>query len=88
MEEIVKRVRQAAPDVAKEGVAGLKDTQDREIRLHVTAHTAEKMKKRAEVSLESPVGSTYSFVCDEGLYLGGDDEAPPPLSYFSVGIAF
>lgn len=44
MDEIVKRVKQRAPDVAKEGVAGLKDTQGREVRLQVTAQTAEKMQ--------------------------------------------
>jgi hypothetical protein len=26
--------------------------------------------------------------CDEGAYLGGDNEAPPPLVYFSAAIAF
>jgi hypothetical protein len=88
MEEIVKKVRQRAPDVAKEGVAGLRDSQDREVRLRISAETADKMKKRAEVTLEAPVGSTYAMICDEGLYLGGDDEAPPPLAYFSAGIAF
>ncbi len=88
MEQIVKKVKERAPDVAKEGAVGLRDTQDREVRLRITAEAADKMKKRAEVTLEAPVGSTYAIFCDEGPYLGGDDEAPPPLAYFSAGIAF
>lgn len=68
--------------------SSLADTQDRELRVRVTAETLEKMKKRAQVVLEAPVGSTYEIVCDEGTYLAGDDEAPPPLSYFSAAIAF
>jgi hypothetical protein len=46
------------------------------------------MKKRALVTLEQPEGSTFSIICDEGAYLDGEDSAPPPLAYFSAGIAF
>jgi hypothetical protein len=46
------------------------------------------MKKRAAVTLESPAGSTFEIVSDEGAHLGGEDTAPPPLSYFSAAIAF
>ena len=46
------------------------------------------MKKQATVTLEAPEGSTWSIVCDEGAYLGGDDTAPPPLVYFSAAVAF
>jgi hypothetical protein len=45
-------------------------------------------KKRATVTLEQPEGSTFSIICDEGAYLAGEDTAPPPLAYFSAGIAF
>jgi len=29
----------------------------------------------------------FSITCDEGAYLAGEDTAPPPLAYFSAGIA-
>ena len=30
----------------------------------------------------------FEMLCDEGEALGGDDSAPPPLAYFSAGLAF
>ena len=54
----------------------------------IDAESAGGMKKRAVVTLEQPVGSTWQVMCDEGAYLAGEDTAPPPLAYFSVGIAF
>ena len=33
-------------------------------------------------------GHTYSIVCDEPPFLGGEGTAPQPLQYFLAGIAF
>jgi hypothetical protein len=30
----------------------------------------------------------FEIVCDESALIGGDDSAPPPLSYFAASIAF
>jgi len=68
--------------------SSLQEHQDRTLQVRVEAEALEKMKKQAVVRLESPVGSTWQITCDEGAYLGGDDEAPPPLVYFSAAIAF
>jgi hypothetical protein len=32
--------------------------------------------------------SSWEMFCDEGQRVGGQDTAPPPLAYFSAGIAF
>lgn len=89
MEEIVKKLisRTAAPGAG--GVpGGLQPQQDRELTISLEAESLAGMKKRAIVTLEQPVGSTFSILCDEGAYLAGEDSAPPPLAYFSAGIAF
>jgi hypothetical protein len=89
MGEIVKKLvsRSAKPGAA--AVPGsLQPHQDRELRVAIEAESLEGMKKRAIVTLEQPEGSTFSIVCDEGAYLAGEDTAPPPLAYFSAGIAF
>jgi len=89
MEEIVRKLVSRSAKPGAGGVPGsLQPTQDRELRVAVEAETLDGMKKRAIVTLEQPEGSTFSILCDEGSYLSGEDSAPPPLSYFSVGIAF
>ncbi|MGR8950690.1 MAG: hypothetical protein ACU84Q_21825 [Gammaproteobacteria bacterium] len=30
----------------------------------------------------------FEIICDEGVGLGGDNSAPPPLAYFAASIAF
>lgn len=89
MEEIVKKL---ATRVAEPGPGGipssLQPVQDRQLRVSVEAESLVGIKKRAVVTLEQPVGSTWSILCDEGAYLGGEDSAPPPLVYFSASIAF
>ena len=59
-----------------------------EIRIHVAAESLEKMKKRAVVKGMRADASSWEMICDEGQRVGGDDEAPPPLAYYSAGIAF
>lgn len=89
MEEIVRKVASRPAKPGAGGVPGsLQAQQDREIRLAIEAESLEGMKKRAIVTLEQPEGSTFSIMCDEGAYLAGEDTAPPPLAYFSAGIAF
>jgi len=58
----------------------------RTITLHVEAETVERQLKHAVISGGST--SPFEAYCDEGPYLGGDDSAPSPLAYLSLGIAF
>ena len=83
MTEIVRKIGDAAP------------AQDRpqagaplEIRFSVEAESLDRMKKRAVVRGMRADSSTWEMICDEGERVGGDDTAPPPLAYFSAGIAF
>jgi hypothetical protein len=89
MDEIVKKVKDAAPTSATP--TGPPGSLDREIRLRVQATTLGRQKKRAEVWSEvsgQSAGSRWAIQCDEGTRVGGDDTAPPPLAYFSAGLAF
>lgn len=89
MDEIVKKLASRKAESGPGGVPGsLQPVQDRELRVSVEAETLAGMKKRAVVTLEQPVGSTWSILCDEGTYLAGEDTAPPPLVYFSAAVAF
>jgi hypothetical protein len=89
MEEIVKKIKSRTAEPGAGGVPGsLQAHQDRELRVSLEAESLDGMKKRAVVTLEQPVGSSFSILCDEGAYLAGEDTAPPPLAYFSAGIAF
>lgn len=82
--EIVKKLESRAA----EKKSTVKDKLDLGVQVRVNAEDLGNQKKQAIVSLESPEGSTWSITCDEGAYLGGEDTAPPPLAYFSAGIAF
>ncbi len=83
MDEIVRKV--ASGDLpADSPQAG----SPMEIRFHVTAESVEKMKKRAVVRGMRADASSWEMHCDEGARVGGDDSAPPPLAYYSAGIAF
>jgi hypothetical protein len=84
MAQIVRKIEQRTAESA----SSLRESQDRELRVHVAAESSAGMKKRAVVTLEQPVGSVFEINCDEGAYLAGDDTAPPPLSYFSAAVAF
>jgi hypothetical protein len=89
MDEIVKKVAEAAPATA--APIGEPGSLDREVRLRVRAKTVSRQKKQAEVWSEvsgQPAGSRWAIQCDEGTRIGGDDTAPPPLAYFSAGLAF
>lgn len=89
MEEIVKKLVSRSAKPGPGGIPGsLQPQQDRELIVTLEAESLDGMKKRAIVTLEKPEGSTFSILCDEGAYLGGEDTAPPPLAYFSAAIAF
>jgi len=58
------------------------------IEVVVEAEAQEKQRKKSQVTLRQPVGTTFTIYCDEGSYLDGDDTAPPPLAYLSSSVAF
>ena len=89
MEDIVFKLESRSEPVDPGQVEALfRQSRDREIRIRLTAESLGGMKKRATVALEEPMGSKWSFQCDESHQIGGEDSAPPPLVFFSVGIAF
>lgn len=47
-----------------------------------------KHARRAEVGANIDGYSTFEIESDEGTALGGEDAAPSPLEYLSVGVAF
>ena len=88
MADIVRQLEEAPTQVpAPSGPPG-----SMEIRIRVAAETQGGQRKRAEVWGETPSGarrnSRWEMFCDEGKAIGGEDTAPPPLAYFSAGLAF
>ncbi len=93
MDEIVAKLDEGPSSTAIAALAGPAHQQsvDRDIHVHVSARTAGRQKKRAEVWTEVQGhrwGSRFAITCDEGKAIGGEDTAPPPLAYFSAGAAF
>ena len=82
MEQIVRKIELKESDPC----LGVQDGSRREIVISLEAETLDRQKKIARV--HAGRGSTFEMLSDEGQYLGGDDTAPPPLAYFSAGIAF
>lgn len=56
--------------------------------VNLVAEASERMRKRARVEPNLDGWSAFEIACDEGLALGGEDTAPPPLAYLSAGVAF
>ncbi len=56
--------------------------------LNVVATPLDGMKKIAHVQPNAPSWSNFEIKCDEGVAIGGENDAPSPLSYFTSGIAF
>ncbi len=52
----------------------------------VSAHALMGMQKEAVISFGER-GEAWRMLCDEGPYLNGTDLAPPPLAFFSAGLA-
>ncbi len=91
MEEIVTKVSEAPPSGEATAAPPADQGARRDIRVRVSAKTVGGQKKRAEVWTQSqgrPWGSRFAILCDEGVAIGGEDTAPPPLAYFSAGVAF
>ena len=86
MEEIVRKIATGAPPAPEPRESGQPGGQ--EIRIHVSAESVGKMKKRAVVRSGRTDGNAWEILCDEGKRIGGDDSAPAPLAYYSAGIAF
>ncbi|QUS59012.1 OsmC family protein [Pseudovibrio brasiliensis] len=59
-----------------------------DFELNVVAKPLNGMQKIAEVEPNAPSWSNFVIHCDEGKAMGGSDEAPSPLSYFTSGVAF
>ncbi|MEM9014343.1 MAG: OsmC family protein [Pseudomonadota bacterium] len=55
--------------------------------VNVVAEAQERQKKTGVVQVNIPGFSPARFYCDEQTPVG-DDTAPPPLAFFSAGIAF
>jgi uncharacterized OsmC-like protein len=55
--------------------------------VNIVAEAHERQKKSGVVQVNIPGFSSAKFYCDEQTPVG-DDTAPPPLAYFSAGIAF
>ncbi|WP_240374070.1 hypothetical protein [Bacillus piscicola] len=76
----------------------LRDKQNRDLEVRVEAKNLGEVAKQKKVAVASlfqhglpgdnGVGPTHTIVSDEGSYLGGEDSAPFPLSYFTAGAAF
>lgn len=57
------------------------DFRTRDIEIEANAETLERMRKTGQVR-------GFTVMCDEGENVGGDNTAPPPLSYFTLAIGF
>lgn len=53
----------------------------REIVVEADAETLQRMRKEGHAR-------GFTVYCDEGERVGGENTAPPPLAYFSLGLAF
>ena len=84
MEWIVRKLETSEPAATGEPASPQAGTR-REITIKVEAETLERQLKRAVVRGRT---SAFEIYCDEGPQLGGDNAAPPPLAYFSAGVAF
>jgi uncharacterized OsmC-like protein len=56
--------------------------------INLVATAGERQLKTAVVSCSIPGYGAFEMTADEGTSYYGDDSAPPPLAYFSAGIAF
>jgi uncharacterized OsmC-like protein len=58
-----------------------------QFEVSIVAEAHERQKKSGVVQVNIPGFSSVKLYCDEQTPVG-DDTAPPPLAYFSAGIAF
>ena len=57
------------------------DAISRNIVVEGDARTLDRMRKQADIR-------GFTIFCDEGLQIGGDNSAPPPLAYFASSLLF
>lgn len=53
----------------------------REVTVEADAATLERMRKEGHAR-------GFTVYCDEGVNVGGDNTAPPPLAYFCLALGF
>ncbi|MEL7029241.1 MAG: OsmC family protein [Pseudomonadota bacterium] len=58
------------------------------IEVHVAAEPVKGQKKHGTVRVQLPSWSPFEVYCDEGSMIKGEDTAPSPLCYFTLGVAF
>ena len=58
-----------------------------QFEVNIVAHAEERQKKNGLIQVSIPGFSPVKLYCDEQPPVG-DDTAPPPLAFFSAGIAF
>ncbi|MEM7442543.1 MAG: OsmC family protein [Pseudomonadota bacterium] len=51
------------------------------------AHSTGKMRNDITVRMVEPFVESFEMATDEGPFHGGDSSAPPPLAYFTAGLA-
>lgn len=91
-EPIVKRIDAAPASVSmdlspfQKPKSGEKMAFESIVRVQPVAGT--KFQKKGSLTLNLPTWSDWEVICDEGTAGGGTDQAPSPLGYLSLGIAF
>ena len=61
--------------------SGSQDAISRNIDVESVGRITRGMRKEAEVR-------GFTIYCDEGIAIGGDNSAPPPLAYFASSLMF
>ena len=61
--------------------SGSQDAISRNIDVESVGRITGGMRKEAEVR-------GFTIYCDEGIAIGGDNSAPPPLAYFASSLMF
>lgn len=91
-DQIVSRIEAAPSSVSmelspfKKPKAGEKMAFESIVRVQPVKGT--KFQKKGSLTLNLPTWSDWEVICDEGTAGGGTDQAPSPLGYLSLGIAF
>ena len=61
--------------------SGSQDAISRNIDVQSVGRITGGMRKEAEAR-------SFTIYCDEGIAIGGDNSAPPPLAYFASSLMF
>lgn len=89
-DDIITRISAIEKIHGVEGGAGssLQAEQKRTLHVHGEAKWTSDMQMQTTIQLLKPLGSFFSFHCDEISERGGGETAPPPLAYLSAGVGF